>query len=325
MRAVICTAFDGIESLTLGEIDAPKPGLGEVLVDVHASPVTFMDGLMAAGKYQMRPPLPFVPGSDAAGVVTAVGEGVTRFKPGDRVACGSWYGSYAEQMVAGELFTARLPDTVDFVTGSTVRHGYGTAHYALVVCADLQPGETVFVSGAAGGVGLAAVDLARHLGAKVIAGVGSPEKAALVRDHGAKEVVDYRRENLRVRIKAITDGRGVDVCFDNVGGDVFTTMTRQMNWGGRMLPIGFTSGEIPSVPANLPLLKNYSIIGAFWGAWAQRFPQESAAADAQILEWVAQGRLRPHVSQTLPLSDFREALQAVTERRVQGRTVLLLR
>lgn len=325
MRAVICTAFDGARSLTLGEIDAPKPGPGEVLVDVHACAVTFMDGLMAAGKYQMKPPLPFVPGSDAAGVVTAVGEGVTRFKPGDRVACGGWFGSYAEQMVASEHSTARLPDAVDFVTGSTVRHVYGTAHYGLVVCAGLQPGETVFVSGAAGGVGLAAVDLARHLGAEVIAGVGSPEKAAVVLDRGAKAVVDYRRENLRDRIKAITEGRGVDVCFDNVGGDVFTTMTRQMNWGGRMLPIGFTSGEIPSVPVNLLLLKNYSIVGAFWGAWTQRFPHQSAAADAQILEWVAQGRLRPHVGQTLPLGDFREALRAVAERRAQGRTVLLLR
>ena len=325
MRAVVCTAFEGLESLTLGEIDAPRPGPGEVLIDVHACAVTFMDALMVAGKYQMRPPFPFVPGSDAAGVVAAVGDGVTRFKPGDRVSCGSWFGSYAEQMVASEHLTARLPDAVDFVTGSTVRHGYGTAHYGLVVCAAMQPGETVFVSGAAGGVGLAAVDLARHLGARVIAGVGSPEKAALVRDRGACEVIDYRRENLRDRIKAITDGRGVDVCFDNVGGEVFTAMTRQMNWGGRMLPIGFTSGEVPSVPVNLLLLKNYSIVGAFWGAWTQRFPHQSAATDTQILEWVAQGRLRPHVSQALPLSDFRAALQTVTQRRAQGRVVLLVR
>lgn len=325
MRAVICTGFDGIGSLALGEVDAPTPGPGEVLVDVHACAVTFMAGLMVSGKYQMRPPLPFVPGTDAAGVVAAVGEGVTGFRPGDRVSCGGWFGAYAEQMVASEHLTARLPDNVDFATGSTVRHGYGTAHYGLVACAGLRPGETVFVSGAAGGVGLAAVDLARHLGAHVIAGVGSPEKIALVRDRGAAEVVDYGHEDLRERIKAVTGGRGVDVCFDNVGGEVFTTLSRQMNWGGRMLPIGFTSGEIPSVPVNLPLLKNYSIVGAFWGAWAQRFPRESAAADAQILEWVGQGRLRPHVSRTLPLEDFREALQAVAQRRVQGRMVLLVR
>jgi NADPH2:quinone reductase len=178
---------------------------------------------------------------------------------------------------------------------------YGTAYCGLVVSAKLLPGETVFVTGAAGGVGLAVVDLARHLGARVIAGVGLAEKAAIVREYGATEVIDYAHENVRERIQAVTDGQGVDVFFDLVGCELFATMTRLMRWGGSMLPIGFTSGEIPSVPMNLPLLKNYSIVGVFWGAWSERFPQASVAADEQIFEWVAQGKLKPHVQAVFAL------------------------
>ena len=325
MRAVLCRSFDGSGSLSLAEIDPPSPGPGEVLVDVHASAVSFMDTLMVSGKYQMRPTLPFVPGSDAAGTVSALGAGVTRLQIGDRVACGHWFGAYAEQMVAAASATVRLPDNVDFTTAAAVRYGYGTAHYGLVHCARLQAGETVFVSGAAGGVGLAAVDLARHLGARVIAGVGSAEKAAIALDRGADHVVVYGSENLHERIKSMTAGRGVDVCFDTVGGEVFAGMTRLMNWGGRMLPIGFTSGSIPSVPMNLPMLKNYAIVGSFWGAWTQRFPDESARADEQIFQWISSGHLRPHIDQVIPLERFGEALRRVEQRQVQGRVVLSLR
>jgi NADPH2:quinone reductase len=280
---------------------------------------------MVTGKYQMRPQTPFVPGTDAAGVVSAVGEGVTRFRPGDRVACGGWVGSYAEQLITSQQWAARLPPEVDYITGSAVRHAYGTAYYGLVVCAKLQPGEIVFVTGAAGGVGLAAVDLARHLGARVIAGVGSAEKVAIVRAYGADEVVDYAHEDLRERIKALTGGKGVDVFFDIVGGDVFTTMTRLMNWSGRMLPIGFASGAIASVPMNLPLLKNYSIVGVYWGAWGERFPQASVAADEQVFEWVAQGKLKPRVGAVLPLEQFKTAMELVRDRKAQGRVVLQVR
>ena len=325
MRALLCEAFDGVDSLKLADVPAPQPAAGEVLVDVHAAAISFMDTLMASGKYQMKPTLPYVPGTDAAGVVAAVGEGVTRFAVGDRVACSGWYGAYAEQMVAPEAWVSRLPDSVDFVIGSTVRHCYGTAQYGLVTSGHLQSGETVFVSGAAGGVGLAAVDLGHSLGAHVIAGVGSVDKEAIVRDRGAAEVVNYRTENLRERIKALTPGRGVDVFFDNVGGEVFTTMTRLMNWGGRMLPIGFASGEIPSVPVNLLLLKNCSVVGAFYGAWSQRFPAESAVADAQLFSAVGAGRLRPLVCEAVPLEDSRRAFELATSRRAQGRVVLLVR
>lgn len=325
MRAVVCRSFTGIDDLDLGEMAAPKPGAGEILVEVHAAAVNFMDCLMVAGKYQLRPPTPFVPGTDATGIVAAVGEGVTRFKPGDRVACSNWTGAYAPQTIASQLSAAHLPPVVDFATGVVVRHCYGTAYYAFVERAKLQPGETVFVSGAAGGVGLAAVDLARSLGARVVAGVGSKEKIGIVREYGADEVIDYAHEDLRERIKAVTDGKGVDVVFDVVGGEVFTTMTRLMNWGGRMLPIGFASGDIPSVPMNLLLLKNYSIVGVFWGAWAERYREASIAADERIFEWIAQGKLKPRVGTVFPLEQFKNAMQTVLDRTAQGRVVLNVR
>jgi NADPH2:quinone reductase len=325
MRAVICESFSGIDALKLGELDIPRPARGQILVDIHAASVNFMDCLMVAGKYQRRPDTPFVPGTDAAGVVAAVGDGVTRFKPGDRVACSAWFGSYAEQMTTPQHWVARLPSAIDFNTGSTVRHCYGTAYYGLVTRARLEPGETVFVTGAAGGVGLAAVDLARHLGARVVAGVSSPEKAAIVREYGAVEVIDYAHDDLRERIKTVTGGNGVDVLFDVVGGDVFTTMSRLMNWGGRMLPVGFASGEIPSVQMNLPLLKSYSIVGLFWGAWAERCPEASAAADEQLFDWVAQGMLKPRIGAVIPLEQFRSAMESVQNRKAQGRVVLKVR
>jgi len=325
MRAVICDGFDGPRALRIGEMPEPELTPGKVLVDIHAASVSFMDCLLVSGKYQMKPATPFVPGTDGAGIVRAVGAGVTRFKPGDRVACNDWFGAYAQAMAVPEIRVTRLPDAVDFDTASTVIHTYKTAYYALQCRAAVQPGETVFVTGAAGGVGLAAVDFARHLGAHVIAGVGSDDKLALVRQYGAQATVNYRTENLRERIKALTAGKGVDVCFDNVGGAVFGEMTRLMNWNGRLMPIGFTSGEIPSVPMNLPLLKNYSIVGVFNGAWAEKFPEEAAAADERLMQWVGLGKLRPHVSRVLPMEQAGEAMTSVMDRTAQGRVVLRTR
>jgi len=325
MKAVVCRAFDGPDALVVGELPDPTPGPGEVLVDVHAAAVTFMDVLMVSGKYQMKPPLPFAPGNDAAGIVSAVGPGVSRFSVGDRVACGNWSGAYAERMIAREDTTVLLPPSVDFIIGAAVRHGYGTAHYALVQRARLQRGETVFVSGAAGGVGLAAVELARHLGAHVIAGVGSAAKVPVVRERGAHEVIDYSSEDLREAIQRLTDGRGVDIFFDNVGGEIFDALSRLMNWGGRMLPIGFTSGTIPKLAMNLPLLKNYSVVGCFWGAHAQHDPAASRTADEQILAWVASGELRPLIDETLPLERVGDALRKLLSRQTIGRVVLAVR
>jgi NADPH2:quinone reductase len=325
MRAVLCNTFTGPQDLCVGHIDEPKPAADEVLIDVHAASVSFMDYLVVSGRYQMRPPTPFVPGTEAAGVVVAVGAKVTRFLPGDRVACGGWTGGYAERMVAKELGCTHLPAGVLFEAGATFRHSYGTAYYALVDRAQAQPGELLFVTGAAGGLGLAAVDLASHLGLRVIAGVGRDSKAAIVRSYGALEVVNYGKEDLRERIKSLTDGEGLDICFENVGGMIFEQTARLMKWGGRLMPIGFTGGQIPSVPMNLPLLKNYSIVGVFSGAWASKFPEEAARMNNAIARLLGEGKIRPHVDRVLPLEEVQDAMRAVADRAVQGRIVLKVR
>ncbi len=321
MRAVLCTAFEGIKSLSVADAAEPQPAPNEVLIDVHAASVSYMDYLMACGGYQMRPALPYVPGSDAAGVVVACGEKVTRFQPGDRVCCESWFGGFAERMVAREAMTARLPANVDFATGSTILYAYMTAWYALVERARLQAGETVLVTGAAGGIGLACVELAHLLGARVVAVVGGAHKAAIVRERGAHDVIDHSREDVRERVKALT-GDGIDVCVDNVGGKLFATLARLMRWNGRLMPIGFTSGEIPSLAMNLPLLKNYSIVGVFIGAWTERCPEDASRAADQVTAWVGESKLRPHVDRVLPLDRVADAMTAIADRRPLGRIVL---
>ena len=325
MRAVLCNAFEGIKALNLAEAAEPQPAANEVLVDVHAASVSYMDYLMSCGGYQMRPALPYVPGTDAAGIVVACGDRVTRFHPGDRVCCGNWFGGFAERMVARDSSTALLPPNVDFAAGSTLQQAYLTAWYALVERARLQAGETVLVTGAAGGIGLACVQVARLLGARVIAVVGSAAKAAIVREYGAEEVIDHSREDLRERIKTLTGGEGVDVCVDNVGGTLFATLARLMRWNGRLMPIGFTSGEVPSLAMNLPLLKNYSVVGVFIGAWKERFPHDAARAGETVMEWVGKGKLRPHIDRVLPLAQATEAMSAVANRTAQGRIVLQVR
>ncbi len=322
MRAVLCKAFEGIEALSLGEAADPRPAADEVLVDVRAASVSYMDYLMTCGRYQMRPTLPYVPGTDAAGIVVACGERVTRFRPGDRVSCENWFGGFAERMVAREAMTVRLPANVDFSVGSTVLNSYLTAWYALVERARLQAGETVLVTGAAGGIGLACVELAHLLGGRVIAVVGSAAKAAIVRQHGAEEVIDHSHEDVRQRVKALTGGEGIDVCVDNVGGTLFTALARLIRFNGRLMPIGFTSGDIPSLAMNLPLLKNYSIVGVFIAAWTQRCPDDASRAAETLMAWVGEGKLRPHIDRVLPLERVADAMSAVANRSSQGRIVL---
>jgi NADPH:quinone reductase len=325
MRAVLCTAFEGIKSLTIGETAEPSPKPDEVLIDVYAASVSYMDYLMISGGYQMRPPLPYVPGTDAAGIVAAIGGEVDRFRPGDRVACEGWYGGFAERMTAKASRTSRLPDNVDFSVGSTILHIYLTAHYALVDRARVEAGQTVLVTGASGGVGLACVELAHFLGARVIGAVGSAAKASIVRDYGAEAIVNYSTEDVRDRVRALTAGEGLDVCVDDVGGALFGTLARLMRWNGRLLPIGFASGEVPSLPMNLPLLKNYSIVGVFTGAWADRCPDESSRTADKILQWVSEGKLRPHIDRMLPLERVAEAISGIETRSVAGRIVLTVR
>ncbi|MBR0856438.1 NADPH:quinone oxidoreductase family protein [Bradyrhizobium liaoningense] len=325
MRAVVCNSFTGPGDLRLSEIDEPKPAADEILIDVRAASVSFMDQLLVSGLYQMRPRTPFVPGTEASGVVAAVGDKVKRFAAGDRVACSSWTGGYAERMTAKESKSVLLPDGVTFETAATVLHNYGTAYYALVGRAEAKRGETAFITGAAGGVGLAAVDLGRHLGLRVIAGVGADDKAALVRRFGASDVINYRSEDLRDRIKSITGGDGIDVGFDNVGGVIFEQMARLMAWGGRLMPIGFTGGDIPQVPMNLPLLKNYSIVGVFAGAWAEKFSAEAARMNDTLVQLLADGKICPHIDRILPLEEVGDAMRAIANRTVQGRIILKIR
>ena len=292
---------------------------------VHAASVSYMDYLMICGGYQMRPPLPYVPGTDAAGIVVAVGEDVDRFRPGDRVACEGWHGAFAERMSAKASRAALMPDSVDFVAGSTLLHIYLTAYYALITRAQVRSGETVLITGAAGGVGLACVEMARLLGARVIATVGSAAKAEVVRDRGVDAVIDTSSQDVAKAVKALTGGEGVDVCVDNVGGKLFATLARLMRWNGRLLPVGFASGEVPSIPMNLPLLKNYSIVGIFTGAWADRCPDEAGRAAEAVMRWAGEGKLKPHVDRVLPLERAAEALSAIADRTVIGRTVLSVR
>jgi len=323
MRAVLCNAFEGIKALNLADAAEPQPAADEVLIDVHATSVSYMDYLMTCGGYQMRPALPYVPGTDAAGVVVACGERVTRFRPGDRVSCMSWFGGFAERMVAKEASTARLPVNVDFAVGSAILNNYLTAWYALIERARLQAGETILVTGAAGGIGLACVELAHLLGARVVAVVGSAAKAALVRKHGADAVINHSCEDVRERVKALTGDQGLDICVDNVGGKLFAILARLMNWGGRLMPIGFTSGEIPSLAMNL--LKNYSIVGVFIATWTARCPDDASLAAETLMKWVGEGKLCPHIDRVLPLERVGEAMGAIADRSSQGRIVLKVR
>ena len=325
MRAVLCDRFEGIGGLRVGEAAEPLPAEDEVLIDVHAASVSYMDYLMVCGGYQLKPALPYVPGTDAAGVVVAVGDKVERFRRGDRVACGNWFGGFAERMVAKASKSALIPDNVDFVVGSTVLHAYLTAWYALADRARLQPGETILVTGAAGGVGLACVDVARLLGGRVIAAVGSASKAQAARESGAEHVIDTSTEDMRERVKGLTGGEGIDVGVDNIGGALFLTLARLMRWNGRLVPMGFVGGEIPSLPMNLPLLKNYSIVGVFCGAWMTNFPDEAAQAADRVMALVGEGKLRPRIDRVLPLEHAADAMRALAERGVQGRIVLQVR
>lgn len=322
MKAILCSAFADPGGLRLEEVPAPVPGPGEIVIRVRKASVSYMDWLMTEGRYQLKPPLPYVPGTDAAGTVAAVGAGVERFREGDRVACSTWYGAYAQLMVAPEKSCVAIPDGVADAEAASVLYAYGTARYALIDRARIRQGEQLLITGAAGGVGLAMVEVGRLAGARVIAGVGSPAKARRVRDHGADEVIDYRTENLRERIRDITGGHGIDVCAELVGGDLFEQIARSMAWNGRLMPIGFASGSIPTIRANLPLIKNYSVVGAAAGPWWEKYPEEAMLAHEEVFRWLAEGKIRPRIDRELPLEKAREAMELLKTRTVEGRIVL---
>lgn len=323
MKALLCRALGPVESLSVGDIASPVPARGQVLLDVKAAGVNFPDVLMVQGKYQFKPPLPFAPGCELAGIVKALGEGVTHVKPGDRALALVMHGGFAEEAVADASGVVPLPDNVDFATAASFMFTYGTSYHALKDRAALQPGETLLVLGAAGGVGLAAVELGKLMGARVIAAASTDDKLEVCRSRGADATINYSSEDLRERLKALTEGRGVDVVYDPVGGEYSEQALRGMAWRGRFLVVGFANGEIPKIPLNLALLKGCSIVGVFWGNFTTKEPQANAANIRELIAWISAGRLKPFVSERYPLARGVEALQAMQNRRVKGKVVIL--
>ena len=322
MRAVVCKEFGPPENLVVEEVDEPVVGPGQLLVEVKAAAVTFPDTLMLEDKYQFKTGLPYTPGTEGAGVVAAVGEGADGWSVGDRVVGGlGTTGAFAERMVIPALAARRLPDGVSFEAVTGLNYAYGTTLYGLRHRADLQPGETLLVTGAGGAVGLSAVEIGKLMGARVIAAASSEDKLDLCRERGADETINYATENLKERAKELTGGQGVNVVYDCVGGDKAELALRAIAWEGRFLVIGFTAG-IPSIPLNLTLLKSCQIVGVFYGAMTAREPEKSAAITNQLIEWVANGDLQPHVSGRYPLERASEALRALIDRQAAGKLVV---
>jgi len=323
MKAVLCRQFGPPESLVVEELPSPRPGPGEVVVSVKAASVNFPDVLIIQNKYQVKPPLPFSPGSELAGVIKEVGEGVKNAKPGDRVIAFASYGAFAEECLVPAPRLVPMPAGMDFPTAASFLLTYGTSHHALCNRAATTPGETLLVLGAAGGVGIAAIEIGKVLGLRVVACASTDDKLAVCRQHGADETINYAAEDLREGIKRASGGKGVDVIYDAVGGAYAEAALRSSNWRARFLVIGFASGEIPKIALNLPLLMERSIVGVYWGEWTRRTPAEFAAAVKELGEWFAQGKLKPHVSATFPLGKAAEALRMLAERRAKGKVVIV--
>ena len=324
MRAVICNELGPPEKLVVEERRSPVPGAGEVRVAVEAAGVNFPDTLIIQGKYQHKPALPFSPGSEVTGIVDAVGEGVASFKVGDAVLGVIGVGGFAEQAVVPAEHLLRRPASMSPVTAAGFAMTYGTSMHALKQRADLKPGETLLVLGAGGGVGLAAVEIGAAMGARVIAAASSAEKLAIARAAGASDLIDYGKSSLRERLKDLVGSEGVDVVYDPVGGDLFEQALRSTALEGRVLVIGFASGTIAKVPMNLPLLKGCAIVGVSLGGFRRRHPETNAANFAQLFAWHAEGRLKPHVSLTLPMSKAAEALTMLGDRSAVGKIVLTM-
>ncbi|VXB94439.1 NADPH2:quinone reductase [Pseudomonas sp. 8BK] len=325
MKAMLCKAFGPAETLVLEEIASPEAKKNEVLLQVHAAGVNFPDTLIIEGKYQFKPPFPFSPGGEAAGVVTAVGEKVSHLKVGDRVMALTGWGSFAEEVAVPGYNVMPIPASMDFASAAAFGMTYGTSMHALKQRANLQPGETLLVLGASGGVGLAAVEIGKAMGAKVIAAASSAEKLEVAKAAGADELINYSESNLKDEVKRLTGGQGADVIYDPVGGDLFDAAIRSIAWNGRLLVVGFASGRIPELPVNLTLLKGAAVVGVFWGSFAQRQPQDNAANFQQLFAWHAEGKLKPLVSQTFPLEQAAEAINTLGQRKAVGKVVVLMR
>jgi len=323
MRAVICSSLDGPEALTVGDMVAPKPAQGQVLVEVRAASLNFPDVLMVRGMYQVKPPLPFSPGAELSGVVKEVGPGVERLKVGDPVIGFSGHGAFAEQCIVDAARVMPMPPGLAFDVAAAVGLTYGTSLHALRDCGSLKPGETLAVLGASGGTGIAAIECGKALGARVIACASSDAKLDLCREHGADETVNYAAEDLRGRLDALTGKRGVDVVFDAVGGPYTEPAFRATAWKGRLLVVGFAAGDIPKVPINLALLRERSIVGVYWGDWTRRDPAGNARNMMDIGKWLADGTVKPAITERIGLDATPDAIARMARREITGKVVVL--
>ncbi len=322
MKALLCKQFGPPESLVLEDLPSPSAGAGEVVISIKAASVNFPDVLIIQNKYQFKPPLPFSPGSELAGVVKEVGAGVANVKPGDKVIAFTAFGAFAEEVKTEAVRLLPLPAGMSYEEGASFILTYGTTDHALRDRAQMQAGESLLVLGAAGGVGVAAIEIGKALGARVIACASSDEKLAVCRQHGADECINYASEDLRERIKSLTGGKGVDVIYDAVGGPYSEPAFRSIAWRGRHLVIGFAAGDIPKLPLNLALLKGASVVGVFWGDFTRREPKLFAESARQLARWYAEGKLKPHVSATFPLQNAAEAMNLLASRQAKGKVVI---
>jgi len=322
MRAIVCENWGDPADLKLGELPEPEMGPGQVRIRMRAAGVNFADIVLVRGNYQEKPELPFAPGLEGAGEIIEVADDVTEFKPGDRVMALTSSGGFAEQAVCSTNTVFHMPDGMDDTTAAAFAVAYGTSHLALRHRAELKPGETVLVLGAGGGVGLTAVECAKAMGATVIAAASTPEKLALAVERGADHTINYSEADLRAEIRKLTDGNGVDVVYDPVGGDLATAAMRSMAWAGRFLVIGFASGDVPQFPANYLLVKNIAIVGVYWGAYRTREPETLRAGLKELGEWWQAGKVKPHVSQVFPLADVPKAMALLEGRQATGRLVI---
>ena len=323
MHAWLCENPIGVDALTWKELPTPQPGAGEVLIEIQAASLNFPDLLIVQNKYQMKPELPFVPGSEYAGVIRAVGEGVTHLQVGQSVACLSGTGGFGTHTLAPAKLCMPLPAGFPPVDAAAFIMTYATSHHALIDRGQLKAGETVLVLGAAGGVGTAAIQIAKAAGAKVIAAASTDEKCALCKTLGADETINYTTANLREALKALTEGKGPDVIYDPVGGEFAEPAFRSIAWRGRYLIIGFAGGPIPALPLNLPLLKGASLVGVFWGDFARREPKANAAMMAELAQWYAQGKIKPVIDSTMPMKDLKAAYAHMGSRSVKGKLVMV--
>ena len=321
MRAILCKELGPANTLVIDDIPSPEPGKGQVKVRVKAAGLNFPDTLIIEGKYQIKPELPFSPGGEMAGEVLAVGEGVQRFKPGQRVMGLTGYGAFAEEILVPENQLIPVPDGMNDHTAAAFSMVYGTSYHALKQRANIQPGETLLVLGASGGVGLAAVELGKAMGATVIAAASSAEKLAVAREAGADDLINYAEEDLKDALKQRYP-KGVDVIYDPLGDKFTEAAIRNMAWNGRLLIVGFAAGDIPKIPANLALLKGCSIVGVFWGAFTQKEPQTNIQNIMELMQLFNQGKINPRISQVFPFEDYEQALAALTSRTAKGKVVL---